>query len=584
MTLAISIPLTDPTDGELLARFAASSPDQAAFEELVRRHIDWLYAAALRITRDPALAEDVTQAVLWSLARKARSLSHRQYLGGWLHEATRYAATTLLRSERRRKERERMLIQHTPTSEQDLNWLALQPRLDQAISRLPAPDRNVILLRFMQRKSHEEIGAALGITPEAARKRVARALERLRQKIGAKSSPLALGATLLAAPSHAAPSHLVTAVMAGKISAQAALLSKGVLLMHKALALKFICAAAALTVSAGLLFTTFTAYAQSTAAPVAPAPAAPADLPAPAAAPSNAQAPTSGIAIPAAETPVPPSQFILVAPAAPGAAAVPDAPRIITSPDGTSTIFIGDGTVSVQAGGGAFGGATGGGGGGTAGFAGARSGRGVGTSVTSNGTSTIRRTSDGTNDVTLTTTAGNTTAVVKDNTGKVIFDGPYTTDADKAKAPAEVRALLDRAAQPQPANFIFATPGIAPGRAALSLDAIKQQLGATDAEWTDIQDRIKTIQTLQGFLAAGTSAPGNLTAPDNGNPILSPVRDLNAALADPALKPEGLDPKITAVRAARIEVQDSLAKARHKLEETLTPRQKAILVNLQILE
>ena len=554
MTLAPDIPLTDPTDGELLARFAASPPDQTAFEELVRRHIDWLYAAALRITRNPAYAEDVTQAVLWSLARKARSLSHRQYVGGWLHEATRYAATTLLRSERRRKERERMAIPHTPYSEEELAWAALQPRIDQAIARLPAPDRNAILLRFMQRKSHEEIGALLGITPEAARKRVTRALERLREKIGAKRSAAAMGATLLAAPIHAAPPHLVPAVMAGKISAQAALLSKGILVMHKALIVKLAFAAAVLTVSAGLLITTISTFAQST-----PVPAPPAPVPTDAAPPGAlAQAPAPTTATPPVFIGQPGGVSISADGTAVGVPAIPQ-PFVMQLADG--------------------------GGGGVRAFGGGGGGRSM--SVSSNGTSTIRTINDGQNQITLTTNNGNTTAVVKDSTGKVLFDGPYASDADKAKAPAEVRTLLDRAPQAQPVNFVFTNPGMALGRSTLSLDAIKQQLGVTDAEWSDMQERIKTIQTLQAYLAAGTSASTVNPAagsPEAANPILGPVHELTEAIADKNLKPEDLDAKVTAVRAARIEVQESLAKARHKLEDSLTPRQKAILVNLQILE
>src|SRR3954453_14036086 len=94
-------------DGDLLARYVRLG-DQQAFTELVRRHVDWLYSTALRMTGDKAMAEDITQGVFLALSRKAPTLANRKCLAGWLFQATRYGARTLLRAEFRRKERESM--------------------------------------------------------------------------------------------------------------------------------------------------------------------------------------------------------------------------------------------------------------------------------------------------------------------------------------------------------------------------------------------------------------------------------------------------------------------------------------------
>ena len=93
-------------DAELLCRYA-NEGSESAFAELVRRHVDLVYGAALRRTGgDPHRAADVAQQVFTTLARGARKLSHHALLPAWLHTATRNAALNLMISEKRRQTRE----------------------------------------------------------------------------------------------------------------------------------------------------------------------------------------------------------------------------------------------------------------------------------------------------------------------------------------------------------------------------------------------------------------------------------------------------------------------------------------------
>ena len=93
-------------DSTLLRRYV-DDRSEAAFAELVRRRVNLVYAVALRqVAGDTQLAEDVTQKVFVDLARKARALADRPVLSGWLYRSAQFAASDIVRSERRRRSRE----------------------------------------------------------------------------------------------------------------------------------------------------------------------------------------------------------------------------------------------------------------------------------------------------------------------------------------------------------------------------------------------------------------------------------------------------------------------------------------------
>ena len=168
-------------DSELLRRYAGTH-SEAAFTELVRRHVNLVYSAALRqVNGDAHLAQDVAQTVFTDLARKAASLSRRATLTGWLYTSAHFAAAKIARTENRRRDREEKFMRepiHEPAPEPD--WEKLRPVLDQAMHELKEPDRDVILLRYFENRPFAEIGGQLGLNENTARMRVERALEKLR--------------------------------------------------------------------------------------------------------------------------------------------------------------------------------------------------------------------------------------------------------------------------------------------------------------------------------------------------------------------------------------------------------------------
>src|SRR5207248_3741786 len=137
-------PMTPPRDNDLLSAYLATR-DQDAFAQLVARHLDWIYSAALRLTRDRTLAEDVAQGVFLALSQKAAKLTSHPNLAGWLFQATHFAARTALRGERRRRALEKRSMQeqqHTPTAKPiDRYWGQIKDRLEDAVATLPRKDR-----------------------------------------------------------------------------------------------------------------------------------------------------------------------------------------------------------------------------------------------------------------------------------------------------------------------------------------------------------------------------------------------------------------------------------------------------------
>src|SRR5204863_1678923 len=122
------------TDQQLLRDYAGSH-SEAAFAELVRRHIDLVYSAARRMVCDSHQAEDVTQGVFVALAQNARQLNQHPVLSGWLHRTTQNLAANAIRTNIRRqtREQEAVAMNELLSAEPDTNWDHIAPQLDAAL-------------------------------------------------------------------------------------------------------------------------------------------------------------------------------------------------------------------------------------------------------------------------------------------------------------------------------------------------------------------------------------------------------------------------------------------------------------------
>ena len=206
------------TDAELLSSYARENSEDA-FAELVQRHVGLVYSTALRhLGGDAHGAEDVTQVVFAALARKAGSLSHHRALAGWLYLGAHHAAAQAVRTEQRRRAREQeaqTMHELTSPGSPPADWDRVRPVLDDALRELRDDDREAVLLRFFEQRPFDAIGAALHVTEDAARMRVARALDQLHTllaKRGVTSTSSALAAVLANQAAATAPAGLAASV------------------------------------------------------------------------------------------------------------------------------------------------------------------------------------------------------------------------------------------------------------------------------------------------------------------------------------------------------------------------------------
>ncbi len=216
--------LSDPQ----LLRDYAERRSEAAFAELVRRHIDLVHSTAVRMVNDADLAEDVSQAVFVALAKDAGKLSKHPVLAGWLHRTTRNIASQTVRTDVRRRNREHAAAMNE-SSESNAVWKEIAPHLDAALGELSPSDRDAVLLRYFENKPANEMSEILGVSAEAAQKRVSRAVEKLRENLakrGITAGAAGLVGTISANAVQVAPAGLAASVSSG-VTTGVAMITKG---------------------------------------------------------------------------------------------------------------------------------------------------------------------------------------------------------------------------------------------------------------------------------------------------------------------------------------------------------------------
>jgi RNA polymerase sigma factor (sigma-70 family) len=244
-------------DRECLQRYARTGSEEA-FSQLVSRHLNLVHSVALRKTGDAAAAEEIAQAVFIIFAQKARRLPENVVLSGWFYEAARLCAANFLRSDHRRRRREKEVFMETISNESTgETWTRVAPLLEESMGRLGKDERNAILLRFFEGKSFAEAATALGASENAVKKRVARGLDRLRgllSKRGVNSTTQMLSGVIATCAVHSSPAGLAAKLSASAFKGHAVMASTAVLVKQVTQTMLMTKIKIASTVAAGVLF------------------------------------------------------------------------------------------------------------------------------------------------------------------------------------------------------------------------------------------------------------------------------------------------------------------------------------------
>jgi RNA polymerase sigma factor (sigma-70 family) len=169
-----------------LRRISAVKPGAQDFAEAAERHLDDVHAFLVYLTGDRNVAEELTaETFARAFERWRRYDPRRGSARTWLCQLARSTALDHFRAEDRRRRREGRYALEVHESEEATFGESLSPALEQALSRLSASEREVLVLRVVLELDGESAGRVLGISATACSTRLSRALQKLEQEVSA---------------------------------------------------------------------------------------------------------------------------------------------------------------------------------------------------------------------------------------------------------------------------------------------------------------------------------------------------------------------------------------------------------------
>lgn len=191
---------TSDDDAALVAR--AREGDTEAFRRLVETHARSLYGLAGRISGSPADAEDIVQESFFKAWRKLHRFDETASFKTWMHKIVTNTALDLIRKRGRRPETPAEEVAPSvlpgssePGPEREAAGRELGARVREALETLSPRERAAFVLRHFEERTTREIGQALGVTPNASKQLVFRAVRKMRSFLETAMAPSGAGGT-----------------------------------------------------------------------------------------------------------------------------------------------------------------------------------------------------------------------------------------------------------------------------------------------------------------------------------------------------------------------------------------------------
>lgn len=177
-----------PHKGSSLLEVYRATGSPEAFAQIMRAYGAMVFNVCLKVTKDPADAEDASQATFLTLAVQLKTGETIKYLGPWLKKVAKRSSLDLVRSRKRRSRREAITAENRPdyyrvhpgrrSEESELQQL-IREELDQ----LPAKYRMPLVLHYFGGMNHEQISREMNCTPAALGVRLHRARKMLGKRL-----------------------------------------------------------------------------------------------------------------------------------------------------------------------------------------------------------------------------------------------------------------------------------------------------------------------------------------------------------------------------------------------------------------
>ena len=153
---------------------AAAGGDIEIFGELCRRYYSPMVAIAYSVLGDHQLAEDAAQESFARALINLRSLKNKSRFVPWLVAICRNVAKDMVAIRARR-----INVEDLSNTDQNSNDIENIDAVRRAIEQLPAPAKELMVLRYYNGLSYEQIGSILGISRAAINGRILRAKRKL---------------------------------------------------------------------------------------------------------------------------------------------------------------------------------------------------------------------------------------------------------------------------------------------------------------------------------------------------------------------------------------------------------------------